>query len=392
MQPQTRILSLCLSLLIALMTFLPTPHPAEASRMREVGGYGIVLRDTPTFAYGSLDSAVNGTATAGEVVFINGWQIGVYYVGVNRWIAASAVRPIIDANGTPMGAGVTVQGGMYYLNGQSLALPPRHVPMADQFLANPTIDAPIVFQGSSVPEDMVTDIVDTSQVRYSPGEAVVATMRVTDLYSYIYLRTAPDHEAPLAGFNAYRGEILTAYEVVDGNWYRIGDNVWAPARYDNEVLMVPENVASYAPPEYRTGGKWISVDLDRQRLTAWEGDDVVVSSPVKSGKYGYATPTGVYQIYEKIPNERMSGNDYDLKDVSYTQYFTGNKVAIHAAYWHNNYNGRPGSHGCVNVPPAIAEKLFMWSPTGTTVVTHNAYQYDQQDIQDAQKWNQFERY
>jgi hypothetical protein len=392
MQKAFRFSLLCLALVAAVALFFYKPNTVEASRMREVGGWGVVLRDTPTFAYGSLDSAVNGTARAGEVVYINGWQIGVYYIGVNRWVSAANVQPIIDARGNPIANGVTLANGQYYRNGQLLNVPARQAPMVNRFLANPTIDAPIVYQGSSVPEDLATEIVDTSQVWFAPGEDVVATMRVTDLYSFIYLRTAPDHNAPLASYYAYRGEVLTAYEVVGNNWYRIADNVWAPATYDNEVLMVPENVSAYAPDEYYNGGKWISVDLDRQRLTAWEGDDVVVSSPVKSGKYGYHTPAGTWQVMSKIPNERMSGNDYDLKDVSYTQYFTPNAIAIHAAYWHNNYNGRPGSHGCVNVPPHIAEQLFMWSSVGTTIITHNPYVFDAQDIQDAQKWTQFERY
>lgn len=392
MQKAFRFSMLCMALVATVALFFFQPNTVEASRMREVGGWGIVLRDTPTFAYGSLDSAVNGTARAGEVVYINGWQIGVYYIGVNRWVSASNVQPIIDASGNPIASGVTFSNGQYFRNGQALSLPARQAPMVNRFLANPNVDAPIVYQGSSVPEDLATEIVDTSKVWYAPGEDVVATMRVTDLYSFIYLRTAPSHDAPLASYYAYRGEILTAYEVVGNNWYRIADNVWAPANYDNEVLMVPENVAAYAPDEYFNGGKWISVDLNRQRLTAWEGDDVVVSSPVKTGKYGYHTPAGTWQVMSKIPNERMSGNDYDLKDVSYTQYFTPNAIAIHAAYWHNNYNGRPGSHGCVNVPPNVAEQLFMWSSVGTPVITHNPYVFDSKDIQDAQKWSQFERY
>ncbi len=391
MQRALRFSFFVLALTFAVALFVRQPYTAEASRLREVGGYGVVLRNSPTFAYGSLDSAVNGTAQAGEIVYINGWQIGVYYIGVNRWVAASDVRPIIGAGGSPIGSGVTASGGTYYMNGNAIRLPARQAPMVNSFLANPTVNAPIVVQGSTVGEDVVTEVVDTSRVRYGSGHPVVATMRVTDLYNYIYLRTAPAHDAPLASYYAYEGEILTAYEV-QGDWYRIADGVWAPARYDGETLMVAENVASYAPAEYYNGGKWISIDLNRQRLTAWEGNDVVVSSPVKSGKYGYATPTGTYSILQKIPNERMSGTDYDLNDVSYTQYFTRNAVAIHSASWHNNYNGRPGSHGCVNIPPNIAEKLFMWTTTGTTIVSHNAYVYDATDIRNAQQWNQFERY
>jgi hypothetical protein len=382
-------------LLLALVfagtgTFVqPEAAEAQGMRMREVGGYGLILQDTPTFDYGSLDSNVNGSLRAGQIVYINGWQIGVYHVGDLQWVPEWNLQPIIDANGNPMVNYVSRSGNGYTMNGNPLTLPRKRVTEVERFLANPGNYA-VTYSGSSVPEDVATEVNDTSRVWYSPGENVVATMRVTDLYNYIFLRTAPSFDAPQANYNAYAGEILTAYEV-QGNWYRIGANVWAPRASGNEVYLVPENVASYAPAEYFNGGKWISIDLDRQRLTAWEGDDVVVSSPVKSGKYGYHTPTGVWSTYEKIPVERMSGSDYDLADVSWTQYFTRNRIAIHAAYWHNNYNGRPGSHGCVNIPPDKAKELFLWAPLGTTIVTHNAYQFDAVDIADASKWSEYER-
>ncbi|HYO25448.1 MAG TPA: L,D-transpeptidase family protein [Lacipirellulaceae bacterium] len=378
---------------VVLLAAVPATSRAEPAqqgwRMREVGGYGIVQYDTPTYEYGSLDSNVNGRARAGEIVYINGWQIGVYHVGDYRWVAAAAVQPIIDAWGRPITGNVTAQNGVYYMNGRALSLPARHRTQVERFLASPNVNARVLYNGSSVPSDEPAEIVDTSQVWHSSGERVVATMRVTDLYNFIYLRTAPSADAPQASYQAYAGEVLTAYEV-QGNWYRIAAGVWAPRTWGDEVLMVPENVEAYAPPEYYNGRKWISIDLDRQRLTAWEGADVVISSPVKSGKYGYQTPAGVYRTYSKIPNERMSGNDYDLLDVAWTQYFNG-AIAIHAAHWHNNYNGRPGSHGCVNTPEEKARALFMWAPLGTTVVAHNPYVFDSVDIANANKWSEYDR-
>ena len=386
------VLTIAGALLLALFALVGQPQSAQAQRyqLREVGGYGLVVRNTPTFNFGSLDSQVNGQARQGEIVYINGWQIGVYHVGDFRWVAAKDVQPIIDIAGNPMSSNVTRNGNQYYLNGNAITLPGRRVTEAEKFLRNPT-RGPVIFNGNYVGIDVPAELIDTTQVRLRSNERVVATMRVTDLYNFIYLRTAPSENAPRASYNAYAGEILTAYEVVGNRWYRIGQNVWAPATWGNETLMVPENVRSYAPQQYYNGGKWISLDLNRQRLTAWEGDDVVISSPIKSGKYGYATPTGTFNILSKVPNERMSGNDYDLLDVSWTMYYTRSAIAIHAAYWHNNYNGRPGSHGCVNVPVDKARDLFMWAPVATTIVAHNAYVYDAQDIADARRWSQYQR-
>jgi hypothetical protein len=383
--------SIVVALLLTALATLMLVKPADAWRMREVGGYGLILQNTPTYAYGSLDSAVNGQVTKGEIVYLNGWQIGVYHVGPWQWVAEWTVQPIIDAKGTPMAKGITREGGQYYLYGTPIQLP-RYVTEAEKFLANPDISAPILYQGTAVPTDKSADLVDTSAVWYGSQEPVVATMRITNRYNYIYLRSAPSDDAPLLDFYAYAGEIVTAYEVVDGRWYRIGQNIWAPSTVGGEALMVPEDISAYAPPAYYSGDKWISIDLRRQRLTAWEGNEVILRTPVKTGKYGYATPTGTWRTIEKVPNERMSGNDYDLMDVAWTQYFTNSAVAIHAAYWHNNYNGRPGSHGCVNTPLEAAKKLFMWAPLGTTVVTHNPYIYDAIDIANASKWKRYERY
>ena len=44
---------------------------------------------------------------------------------------------------------------------------------------------------------------------------------------------------------------------------------------------------------------------------------------------------------------------YELPGVPWVSYFTGNGVAFHGAYWHDNF-GAPVSHGCINLSPADA--------------------------------------
>ncbi|MFO0614186.1 MAG: L,D-transpeptidase [Polyangiaceae bacterium] len=50
---------------------------------------------------------------------------------------------------------------------------------------------------------------------------------------------------------------------------------------------------------------------------------------------------------------------YALKDVPYIQYFA-NGFALHAAYWHDVF-GKQRSHGCVNLAPIDAHRVFMWT-------------------------------
>ncbi|MGD1914216.1 MAG: L,D-transpeptidase [Rivularia sp. (in: cyanobacteria)] len=112
--------------------------------------------------------------------------------------------------------------------------------------------------------------------------------------------------------------------------------------------------------------RWIQVDLSQQRLIAWEGNKAVFGVIVSTGKKSTPTPIGVFNIYTKLKKTRMRGEDYDVPNVPYTMYYQGG-YGIHGAYWHNNF-GTPVSHGCVNVAPNHAKKLFNWASVGTTVV------------------------
>lgn len=378
------IILLLVALIISASTsFLTSKEVEAAGRLPVVGGNGVIKYNTQAH---SLDSSPNRTAYQGEIVFIKGWQTGVYYLGDNYWVDEEAVQPIINSWGQSMAQNVWKEGNTYYMDGLPITLPEPPLSKADRYLANPTIAAPVTYQGSRVPSDWVGDLIDPSMVWYSPRYPIVATLYVTPLYYSLYTYTAPSFDAPRTDVTPMYADVLTAYEQ-EGDWYRIGGNVWIPSRWGDEILLEHEDVQRYAPSEYYNGGKWISIDLRWQRLTAWEGNDMILNAPVKSGKYGWYTPTGTYHIFEKVPNERMSGPDYDLLDVAWTQYFTHSRIAVHAAYWHYNYNGRPGSHGCINTPEDKAEKLFMWSPIGTTVVTHNEYIFDEAEIEEAMRSN-----
>lgn len=58
----------------------------------------------------------------------------------------------------------------------------------------------------------------------------------------------------------------------------------------------------------------------------------------------------------------LNGEDpYSVATVPWTQFFSPIKgLALHAAYWHDRF-GRPLSHGCVNLAPRDARRLYYWS-------------------------------
>lgn len=115
--------------------------------------------------------------------------------------------------------------------------------------------------------------------------------------------------------------------------------------------------------------RWIEINLSSQRLIAWEGPTPVYAVIVSTGKSSTPTRTGTFAIQTKHRQARMQGADYDISDVPYTMYYSGN-YAIHGAYWHHRF-GTPVSHGCVNVAVNHANWLFDWATVGTPVVVHS---------------------
>ncbi len=123
--------------------------------------------------------------------------------------------------------------------------------------------------------------------------------------------------------------------------------------------------------------KHIYIDLSSQRLTAYEGSQLIFDFPVSTGKW-YPTPTGEFKTWIKLRYTRMAGGNpaigtyYNLPNVPHTMYFYNDQYpktqgfGLHGAYWHNNF-GHPMSHGCVNIGLDNAEKLFNWAPVGTPV-------------------------
>src|SRR5918998_943019 len=66
------ILAVFLAVLLTAGSAVFTPETAQAIRLREVGGYGVVTQNTSTFSFGSLDSPVNGSARGGGVLYNHG--------------------------------------------------------------------------------------------------------------------------------------------------------------------------------------------------------------------------------------------------------------------------------------------------------------------------------
>ena len=186
--------------------------------------------------------------------------------------------------------------------------------------------------------------------------------------------------ADAPGYEEIKTGGYTYLPTADGRWVRA-----------NEINKAEKG----APPaDLKPGEKWIDVSIKNETLVAWEGDKAVFATLISAGKDGvntkasFATVQGTFRVREKHVAATMDGDTsgelYSIDDVPYIQYFHAS-YALHGAFWHSDY-GRVRSHGCVNLSPADAKRVFMWTEPqipagwhavwaddthpGTRVVTH----------------------
>ncbi|MCV3738269.1 L,D-transpeptidase family protein [Rhizobium sp. TRM96647] len=111
----------------------------------------------------------------------------------------------------------------------------------------------------------------------------------------------------------------------------------------------------------------IIVSRDRQTLKVYDGETVVASSNVSSGKEGHATPTGIFSILEK---KRMHhSNIYDDAPMPFMQRLTWSGIALHAS---GHVPAYPASHGCVRMPDDFARMLYRLTRRGGHVLVNSA--------------------
>lgn len=148
------------------------------------------------------------------------------------------------------------------------------------------------------------------------------------------------------------------------------------AYFDNQQVVVPPFLEDKKQQQAVLGVsdalKRIEVDLSRQRIYAFEGDNKVYDFTISSGKPWWATPTGAFRIWIKLRYTKMEGGSkalgtyYYLPNVPYVMYFFNENVpkwrgyGLHGTYWHNNF-GHPMSHGCVNLRTEDVAQLYYWA-------------------------------
>jgi hypothetical protein len=156
------------------------------------------------------------------------------------------------------------------------------------------------------------------------------------------------------------------FETADGTW--LSDD--QASRLDPAKRM---------PGWGKKGERWLDVNLSKQTLVAYEGVRPVYATLISSGEAGLedpehttATKRGIFRIHTKHVSATMSsdevGEEFELRDVPYVQYFEDG-YALHGAYWHDRF-GTPKSHGCINLAPEDARRLFSFTEPGLPAGWH----------------------
>ena len=128
--------------------------------------------------------------------------------------------------------------------------------------------------------------------------------------------------------------------------------------------------AKKMPAWGKNGERWFDVNVSKQTLVAYDGTRAVYATLISTGEAGLEDPErtkstkrGIFRIHTKHVSTTMDsdtvGEEFELRDVPYVQYFEEG-YALHGAYWHDRF-GTPKSHGCINLTPEDARRLFFFT-------------------------------
>ena len=198
-----------------------------------------------------------------------------------------------------------------------------------------------------------------------------------------------------ASFILYYGSTHWVFDIIQGpdgqSYYKIHDKLLTVSYYVSaeHLRLVEASELSAIHPEISPQEKHIEISIDFQALRAFEGNNLINEFNVSTGLPNTSinpnviptdTPKGNHIIQTKRPSVHMGDGTlrsdeeaYELPGVPWVSYFeptTG--VAIHGAYWHNNF-GVTMSHGCVNMKPEDAKWIYRWTTPSSDDSNSNSH-------------------
>jgi len=134
-----------------------------------------------------------------------------------------------------------------------------------------------------------------------------------------------------------------------------------------------QKAASRSGNDY--GNTYVEINLTAQHLYFYVDGKLLVQSDFVSGNAakGWSTPAGAYDLTYKQRNATLKGQGY-ATPVSYWMPFNGG-IGLHDANWRKTFGGtiykNKGSHGCINLPPAVAKTIYENISAGDPVLCYH---------------------
>lgn len=122
------------------------------------------------------------------------------------------------------------------------------------------------------------------------------------------------------------------------------------------------------------GNTYVEIDMTKQHVWFYKNGALVTEGDVVTGNLNNncGTPVGVYRLNYRERNATLKGENY-AAPVNFWLPFNGN-IGLHDASWRDKFGGEiyktSGSHGCVNAPYELANKIFDNIESGTPVVCY----------------------
>lgn len=125
------------------------------------------------------------------------------------------------------------------------------------------------------------------------------------------------------------------------------------------------------------GNTYVEVNLSKQHLWYYKKGKLVIQSDFVSGnvRKHTVTPQGTYAVIYLERNAILGArsNASYRTPVDYWMPFNGG-IGLHDAKWRSRFGGNiyltNGSHGCINLPHAVAGKIFENMQRGTPVICY----------------------
>lgn len=199
-------------------------------------------------------------------------------------------------------------------------------------------------------------------------EGGTGTLNEEAVYNYVYALAARyDTLYHAREFTAHDGRTIS-YESSDYGYQMDRDAEAAQLISDICSNTEVEREPVYAVKGYRREGKddicgnYVEVSLSQQHLWFYLDGELIVESDIVSGlpKDERETATGVFCIpYKKSP-EVLKGDTWEEKVTYWMPFYNGQ--GLHDAPWRGAFGGNiyqtNGSHGCVNLPGDVAQRIY----------------------------------